>query len=192
MDVVTAFLAGEMDEEIYMEQPEGFEAGEDQVCLLMKSLYELKQAARVWNQKIRGYLLSIGFSQLHSDHCVYINKDTGVIIAMWVDDLLIFRKDINSIDNLKQQLRQEFEMKDLGELKYFLGMQIHRDRSQKLLHINQSGYINSILERRFNMQNSNTVPTPLAAGTKLIKPTMEDVLTDPKPYQQKWAVKCTP
>jgi hypothetical protein len=115
MDVVTAFLIGEMDEEIYMEQSEWFEEGKNQVYLLLKSLYGLKQVARIWNQKIRDCLLSIGFTQFHTDHCIYINKGTGVIIAIWVDDLLIFGNDIESINDLKQQLRQEFEMKDLED-----------------------------------------------------------------------------
>ena len=99
MDVVTAFLVGELEEEIYMEQPEGFEVGtkeEDLVCRLRKSLYGLKQALRVWNQKIRNFLKSIGFNQTYSDPCVYINKETEVIVAMWVDDLIIFRKDMVS------------------------------------------------------------------------------------------------
>ena len=125
MDVVTAFLAGELEEEIYMEQPEGFEVGtkeEDLVCRLRKSLYGLKQAPRVWNQKIWNFLKSIDFNQTYSDPCVYINKETKVIIAMWVDDLIIFGKDMVSINSLKAQLNKEYEMKDLGELKYFLGI----------------------------------------------------------------------
>jgi hypothetical protein len=178
MDVVTAFLAGDIDKTIYMEQPEGFEAEGDKVCLLLKSLYGLKQAARVWNQKIRNYLLSLGFTQLHSDHCVYINKDTGLIIALWVDDLLIFGKNVSNIGGIKQQLRDKFEMKDLGELQYFLGMKVQRDRTQKLLHIDQAGYTNSVVER-FNMQNSSPADTPLAAGTKLVKPTVDDILVEP-------------
>jgi len=95
IDVVTAFLAGDLKEEIYMEQPEGFEVGnkeDDLMCRLRKSLYGLKQAPRIWNRKIRNFLKSIGFDQLFSDPCVYINKDTNVIIAMWVDDLIIFGK----------------------------------------------------------------------------------------------------
>jgi hypothetical protein len=92
MDVVMAFLAGELEEEIYMEQPEGFEVGgkeDDLVCRLRKSIYGLKQAQRVWNQRIRYFLKSIGSDQLYSDSCIYINKTTDIIIAMWVDDLII-------------------------------------------------------------------------------------------------------
>ena len=138
MDVVTAFLAGELEEEIYMEQPKGFEVGteeEDLVCQLRKSIYGLKQAPRVWNQRIRHFLKSIGFDQLYSDPCVYINKTTEIVIALWVDDLIIFGKDMASISALKAQLNEEYEMKDLSELKYFLGIQVHRDRERKIMHI---------------------------------------------------------
>jgi hypothetical protein len=133
MDVVTAFFAGELEEEIYMEQREGFEIGsrEDFVCRLRKSIYGLKQAPRVWNEKIRRFLKSIGFEQLYSDPCVYVNKESGIILAMWVDDLIIFGKDLNSVNDLKAQLSEEYETKDLGKLKYFLGIQVHRDRERK-------------------------------------------------------------
>jgi hypothetical protein len=105
MDVMIVFLVGELEEEIYMEQPEGFEVSgkeDDLVCRLRKSLYGLKQAPRVWNRKIRDFLKSIGFDQSYSDPCVYINKTTGIIIAMWVDDLIIFGKDMANINTLKE------------------------------------------------------------------------------------------
>jgi hypothetical protein len=185
MDVVTAFLAGELEEEIFMEQPEGFEVGnkeDDLVCRLRRSLYGLKQAPRVWNQRIRLFLKSIGFDQTYSDPCVYINKETDIIIAMWVDDLIIFGKDMVSINNLKVQLNEEYEMKDLGELKYFLGIQVHRDRERKIIHINQSGYNRTILER-YGMQNSKPASTPLATSARLVKATITDILTDQRGYQ---------
>ena len=71
---------------------------------------------------------------------MYVNKETGVIIAMWVDDLIIFGKDMVGINSLKEALKEEYEIKDLGELKYFLGIQVHCNKEQKLIHINQSGY----------------------------------------------------
>jgi Reverse transcriptase (RNA-dependent DNA polymerase) len=184
MDVVTAFLAGELEEEIYMEQPEGFEVGnrEDFVCRLRKSIYGLKQAPRIWNQKIRRFLKSIGFDQTFSDPCVYVNKSTGIILAMWVDDLIIFGKDMASINALKAQLNEEYEMKDLGELKYFLGIQVHRDRERKIIHLSQPGYNRTILER-YGMQNSKPANTPLSSGARLTKATTADALTDRKEYQ---------
>src|SRR5271155_5336503 len=184
MDVVTALLAGELEEEIYMEQPEGFETGsrEDFVCQLRKTIYGLKQAPRVWNQKIQCFLESIGFEQTYSDPCVYVNKEKGIILAMWVDDLIIFGKDLNSVNDLKARLNEEYEMKDMGELKYFLGIQVHRDRERKIIHISQPGYNRTILER-FGMQDSKPASTPLSNGARLTKATMADVLTDQKEYQ---------
>ena len=185
MDVVTAFLAGELEEEIYMEQPEGYEVGtreEDLVCRLRKSIYGLKQAPRVWNQRIRRFFKSIGFDQTYSDPCVYINKDTEVILAIWVDDLIIFGKDMGSINALKAQLNEEYDMKNLGELKYFLSIQVHRDRERKIIHISQSGYNRTILER-YGMQNSKPASTPLTSSARLTKAMATDTLADQKEYQ---------
>ena len=198
MNVVAAFLASDLDEYLFMEQPEGFQQGkerEDLVCLVQKSLYEFKQLARLWNQKLRRFLKKIGFYQLHSDHCVYINKDTGVILAMWVDDLILFAKSRLKVDKMKDQLRAEFEMKGLGSLRYFIGIRIQRDREQGKLRIDQKGYIEMILQR-FEMENSKPVATPIATGTKLTKATETDQIIDIKSYQSKigsqmYAMLCT-
>ena len=101
---------------------------------------------------------------------------------MWMDDLIIFGKDMASINDLKAQLNEEYEMKDLGELKYFLDIQVHRDRERKIIHINQSGYNRTILER-YGMQNSKSASTPLSTSARLVKATIMDVLTDQKEYQ---------
>ena len=194
MDVVTAFLAGDIDEEIYMKQPEGFEQGEGLVCKLRKSLYGLKQSPRIWNQKIRGSLESIGFKRTNADHCVYTSK-SGVIIMMYVDDLLIFGKEMGTINEVKGKLAGMFEMTDVGELKYFLGMQVHRNRKERTLTITQSGYIGAILER-FQMTDAKPMTTPMATGTKLYKPTEDDEILNPIYYQsiigsQMYAMLCT-
>src|SRR4030095_2212749 len=147
-----------------------------------KGLYGLKQSARLWNQKIRRILESYGIVRTHADHCIYINKDTGVIIAIWVDDLIIFGKGMDGINKIKAQLKEELEMKDLGELEYFLGIQVHRDRKNRQLSISQTSYLNSILER-FEMTNSKPVSTPIATGTKLQKATTSDYLVDQRRYQ---------
>src|SRR5208282_6014032 len=185
MDVVAAFLANTLHEEIYMEQPEGFiDDGDDtdMVCKLGKSLYGLKQSARLWNQKLDRYLRKIGFIQTNVDHCIYVNNDTGVIVAMWVDDLIIFGKDSVGVDLLKLQISMKFEMKDLGELRYFLGIQVHRDRKRKIIHISQSGYNRTILER-YEMQNSKPANTSLSINIRLVKATMMDILAEQKKYQ---------
>src|SRR5271156_7013121 len=113
-----------------MTQPEGFDTTEGLVCKLQKGLYGLKQSARIWNTRLRQHLKSLDFQQSSCDPCIYINNASGIIIAVWVDDLIILGKDLNSIDKVKEGLWAEFEMKDLGELQYFLGIQVQLDRSK--------------------------------------------------------------
>jgi hypothetical protein len=205
MDVVTAFLIPELEEEIYMEIPEGYlnakDAGPSQilegekVCKLQKGLYGLKQSARLWNLRFRQHLMSLGFKQSVCDSCVYINEQTGIILAIWVDDLIVIGNDIALINKTKSDLKKEFEMKDLGELQYFLGIQVSRDRKNRRMHLNQSGYISSILER-FGMQSSKPVSTPIATGTVLQKALSTDALVDQREYQsmvgsQMYSMLCT-
>jgi Reverse transcriptase (RNA-dependent DNA polymerase) len=142
----------------------------------------LKQSARNWYRKLRRYLESIGFTRCYEDHCIYFNSATGVIIAVWVDDLLIFAKKIEAISSVKNDLTGEFKMKDLGELEYFPGIQVTRDRAGHRIHINQSGYISIMLDR-FSMLESNPLSTSMATGTVLHKSTSEDRLINMKLYQ---------
>lgn len=167
MDVITAYLLGKLNEEIYMMQPEGFVRmgmKRNMVCRLLRSLYGLKQAARVWNQKIHAFLIKLGFVRSNADPCLYIKK--FLYITIWVDDLLIVGKNGRDIANVKGQLAGEFEMKDLGKLEYFLGMRIMRSLNGSI-SIDQNGYIRQILER-FGMEASKPVSTPIATGTRLV------------------------
>ena len=181
MDVVTAFLLSLLDEEIYMEQLECFTKGKDLVCRLLKSLYSFKQAARVWNQKLNSFLIKIGFKQHESDHCVYINPEIQVIIAVWVDDLTILRRKLKNVELIKGYLAKEFEMKDLSELKNFLCMRVSRNRAAKTLTIDQEPYIHMILQR-FDMGTCKPVSTHIASGTKLVR-TGDDKPVDQQLYQ---------
>ena len=130
MDVKTAFLNGDLEEEIYMDQPEGFvlSGNEHKVCKLLKSLYGLKQAPRQWHIKFDQCLLSNGFKTNESDKCIYYKSfdDAHVIICLYVDDLLIFGSNIDVINTTKTLLKNNFDMKDLGEANVILGMKITR------------------------------------------------------------------
>jgi len=182
MDVITAYLLGLLDEEIYMIQPEGFvKTGMKRilVCRVLRSLYGLKQAARVWNQKIHTFLIKIGFVRSSADPCLYIDTKRNIYITIWVDDLLIAGKNGRDIAAVKVQLAGEFEMKDLGELKHFLGMRITRTSGG--ISIDQGGYVRQVLER-YGMSNSKPVSTPLAPGARLAK-AMEAGDVDAKLYQ---------
>ena len=128
MDVKKAFLNGELEEEIYIEQPEGFvvPGKEKKVCKLIKSLYGLKQAPKQWHAKFDQTMLSNGFKINECDKCVYI-KDTPnqeVVLCLYVDDMLIMSKDIANIKATKHMLASKFDMKDLGVADVILGIKI--------------------------------------------------------------------
>lgn len=127
MDVKTTFLNGKLSEEVYLEQPEGFEIHdiESHVCRLKEALYGLKQAPRAWYERIDTYLLGLGFSKNDADPNLYYkrNRDDMLILILYVDDLLITRSD-QLIKQCKNYLSKEFDMKDLGFLHYFLGLEV--------------------------------------------------------------------
>jgi hypothetical protein len=136
LDVKTTFLHGELEEEIYMEQPEGFKikGKENLVCRLKKSLYGLKQAPRQWYKKFDSFMLEHGFKILEVDHCVYIKRygqEKYIILLLYVDDMLVIGHDKNMINKLKKDLGIQFAMKDLGPTQKILGMKIIRDRKRK-------------------------------------------------------------
>ncbi|KAH9655417.1 Integrase catalytic domain-containing protein [Citrus sinensis] len=171
LDVKTAFLHGELEEEIYMLQPEGFaEKGkENLVCRLNKSLYGLKQAPRCWYKRFDSFIMSLGYNRLSSDHCTYYKRfedNDFIILLLYVDDMLVAGPNKDRIQELKAQLAREFEMKDLGPANKILGMQIHRDRNNRKIWLSQKNYLKKIL-RRFNMQDCKSISTPLPVNFKL-------------------------
>ena len=172
MDVVTAFLNGDLDVDLYMQQPEGFvAAGQERlVCKLRKSIYGLKQAGRAWFEKINAALVRMDFTPLDSDHCVYVRHhgDDVLYIVLYVDDLLLIGSSLAEVKQLKADLSARFEMKDLGEAEYVLGLQITRDRRRRTLSLSQADYIRRLLER-YGMSQCNNAPTPIAAGLRLSK-----------------------
>lgn len=160
LDVKTAFLHGDLEEEIYMKQPEGFVVPrkENHVCRLNKSLYGLKQALRYWYKKFDSFMIGHGYTRSQYDHCVYFQQFDGVYVYVlfYVDDMVIASCDKYLINNLKSQLSKEFEMKDLGTTKKILGMEIHRDRQARKLYLSQKNYIKKILDK-FGMNNCKFV-----------------------------------
>ena len=142
MDVKTAFLNGNLDERIYMQQPEGYvqEGQEEKVCELLKSIYGLKQASRSWNITFNETVKSYGFTQLEDEPCVYkmIHEGIMVFLILYVDDILLIGNDVGKLFEVKVWLAKQFDMKDLGEAAYVLGIQIFRDRKNKYLALSQA------------------------------------------------------
>ena len=171
LDVKTAFLHGELEEEIYMRQPEGFVVpGKEQlVCRLKKSLYGLKQAPRQWYKRFDTFMIAQGYTRSRYDNCVYFRQYSDgsfIYLLLYVDDMLIASKDKSLISKLKSQLSEEFEMKDLGAAKKILGMEIQRDRKAGKLYLSQGHYLEKVLGR-FSMDNGKAVSTPFAAHFRL-------------------------
>ncbi|GJV11722.1 zinc finger, CCHC-type containing protein [Tanacetum coccineum] len=167
MDVKTAFLNGELEEEVYMEQPEGFviQGQENKVCKVIKSLYGLKQALKQWHQKFNQVILSNGFRINESDKCVYSRFINGKgVIDDYIDDMLIFGTDLEQVQMTKKLLSENFDMKDLGEVDVILGIKILRKENRLML--TQSHYIEKIL-KRFDNFNCLPVSTLFEVGSKL-------------------------
>ncbi|GJQ98485.1 zinc finger, CCHC-type containing protein [Tanacetum coccineum] len=169
MDVKTAFLNGDLDEEIYMKQTEGFvmPGHESKVCKLKKSLYGLKQAPKQWHQKFDDVVFSNGFSLNQADKCMYNKFDAsgkGVIICLYVDDTLIFGTDQDQVNKTKEFLSSNFDMKDLREVKVILGIRIKRGNNG--ISISQSHYIEKILTK-INFANCSPVYTHVDPTVKL-------------------------
>ncbi|GAA0153727.1 hypothetical protein LIER_11897 [Lithospermum erythrorhizon] len=164
LDVETNFLHENLDEEIYMHQPEGFSKIEkdNMVCKLKKSLYGLKQASRQWYKKFDNFMHKEDFQKCNADHCCYIKRYQAsyIILLLYVYDMLVAGSNMDDIRNLKHQLS-----KDLGPAKKILGMQIIRDKHKGTLQLSQSEYIKSVLQT-FNM-SSKPVSTPLASHFRL-------------------------
>ncbi|KAD4179829.1 hypothetical protein E3N88_28420 [Mikania micrantha] len=170
MDVKTAFLNGDLEEEIYMEQPEGFSAPgqEGKVCKLVKSLYSLKQAPKQWHQKFDQVMLNNGFKINECDKCVYVkNTMRGyVILCLYVDDMLIVGSDDNMIKSTKDMLKTRFDMKDMGLADVILCIKINR--TQHGLVLSQSHYVDKILEK-FNEGDTSVAHTPVDTTQHLSK-----------------------
>ena len=169
MDVKTAYLNGELDVPIYMRAPDGLSligqtCPPDSVCLLVKSLYGLKQSGRRWHVNINQSLLSIGFTPLHADRCVYVRRkaDCIDIIALYVDDLLIASSKISEMVTVKRRLTQQYDMEDMGEATFILGIDIRRERATRSISISQSAYLNTLLKRH-GMADCNATSTPMEA-----------------------------
>ena len=161
IDVKISFLNGDLDEEIYMEQPKGFivKGQEHKVCKFVKSLYGLKQAPKQWLEKFDKVVLEYGFRINESAKCLYYKENIGgcVILCLYVNDILIFGTDLEIVKEVKSYLSKKFDMKDLGEAKVILGMEIEKIGSG--ISLSQSNTIEKML-KKFKFYDSQPVSMP--------------------------------
>ncbi|RVX10349.1 Retrovirus-related Pol polyprotein from transposon RE1 [Vitis vinifera] len=149
LDVKNAFLNGDLEEEVFMSPPPGFEEsfGVGKVCKLKKSLYGLKQSPRAWFERLGKVIKHYGYTQSQADHTMFYkhsNEGKVAILIVYVDDIVLTGDDCNELEKLKGKLAEEFEIKDLGALKYFLGVEFAR--SKEGIFVNQRKYVLDLLD----------------------------------------------
>ncbi|KAL0430542.1 UNVERIFIED_CONTAM: Retrovirus-related Pol polyprotein from transposon TNT 1-94 [Sesamum radiatum] len=170
MDVKIVFLYGELEKEIFMDQPEGFVAhgNERKVCKLVKSLYGLKQAPKQWHEKFDKTILAFDFTVNENDKCIYckVKGDKIIILCLYVDDILLIGSCVDIITETKSFLKNKFEIKDVGEADVILGIKLIR--STDGIAISQSHYVEKIIEK-FGYQNSRIAKTPYDSSEPYLK-----------------------
>ncbi|CAA7024669.1 unnamed protein product [Microthlaspi erraticum] len=168
LDVKSAFLHGELSEDVYEEQPQGYikRGEENKVYKLKKALYGLKQAPRAWYSRIEAYFTKEGFQRCEYEHTLFVKTREGnkiLIVSLYVDDLIFTGNDMSMLENFKSSMKEEFDMTDLGKMKYFLGVEVIQDADGIFIH--QKKYAGELLEM-FNLQNANEVKNPIVPGTR--------------------------
>ncbi|CAL8134096.1 unnamed protein product [Prunus armeniaca] len=171
LDVKSAFLHGELSEEVFVQQPQGYEkkGEEHKVYKLNKALYGLKQAPRAWYSKIEAYFAKEGFEKCYCEHTLFTKSKEGgklLIVSLYVDDLIFTGNDMSMCKEFKKSMMSEFDMSDLGKMRYFLGVEVLQNSDG--IYVSQRKYAHEVLEK-FGMNNSNLVKNPIVPGCKLSK-----------------------
>uniref|UniRef100_W8AQ86 Retrovirus-related Pol polyprotein from transposon TNT 1-94 n=1 Tax=Ceratitis capitata TaxID=7213 RepID=W8AQ86_CERCA len=186
VDIVAAYLNGELEETVYMLQPPMFKENENsnKVCRLKKALYGLKQAGREWNRKVTDILLRIGFKRCKSDTSVYIRRNgkNVNIIGLYVDDMILACSSKSEMSGILRKLNEYVEAVDRGPISFYLGMEIERDGDRGDITIHQKRYVEEILQQ-WGMDDCKPAATPWAPGTVLQKCDRQCDNLETKAYQ---------
>jgi hypothetical protein len=171
LDVKTAFLNGELEEEIYMQQPQGYEqGGSNTVCRLLKALYGLRQAPRAWHRCLKRVLEDLEFVASSADAALFRGTVDGetVWLLVWVDDILVAAQGKERVAKVKAHLTAKFDVRDLGPATYFLGMELSRDREARSLKLTQKKLMGELISR-YGLTDARARSVPQAVGEKLRK-----------------------
>jgi len=159
-DVKTAFLYGELEDEVYMYPPEGYNY-KRKILKLKKALYGLKQAPLRWNIRFTNFLKKKGFIPIQSEQCIFRRSDSNIILSIYVDDGLLISSDIHLMDMFLKQLNEEFKIKINRDSKSYVGLELNK--SKNTLHLNQKAYIKKLLQQS-GMEFSKPVKVPIIKG----------------------------
>ena len=182
MDVKNAFLNGDLSEEVYMQPPPGLSVESNKVCYLRRALYSLKQASRVWFAKFSSTIFRLGYIASPYDSALFLHcTDKGtILLLLYMDNMIITGDDLSGIQELKDFLSQQFKMKDLGHLNYFLGLKI--THSTDGLYITQAKYASDLLSRA-GLTDIKTVDTSIKFNAHLT-PSGGKPLSNPSLYRR--------
>ncbi|KAI0992496.1 hypothetical protein K3495_g15689, partial [Podosphaera aphanis] len=180
LDIKTAFLYGKLNEEIYMELPEGYRK-DNHVARLNRCIYGLKQSPREWYFRLAGYILPHGFTSSLFDPCVMIHDTGNLIIAVYVDDIVLFGEQNQLMSETINLLKSEFRVNDMGTLNWLLGIQI--EYTNVGITLSQTAYIDRVLNR-FSMQDCNPVSTPIESNQRLMAAIDGETRINATLYQQ--------
>ena len=164
VDVISAYINSDINEEIYIEQPEEFESSKQRstVCRLKKCLYGLKQSGMEWYKKIKGILISMGLRPSHADPCLFINQEMEIYVGLYVDDLAIWARKQEDLDKFKRDLNSQVEVRELGEISDFLSLRIQKFNDQ-CISIDQTVYIEKILDE-FGLSEAKGTHNPVSGN----------------------------
>ena len=182
LDAKNAFLHGKSDFAIYVQQPEGFEnrAHPNSVLLLLKSLYGLKQASRIWFLALYDAILNLGFTSSEFDPCIFISRERHLLLTIYGDDILVMGPQVKC-DHFANQLSRQFRITNHGHVSSFLGISV--ERKDGTIHLNQIGYIER-MAKRFHLESSNPVFTPMDHSLPLLKATPDSKRADGTLYRE--------
>jgi ribonuclease HI len=169
LDIKTAFLNGDLEEDVWCEQPLGYESGKGMACHLRKSLYGLKQAPRAWHLRLKAELEAMGFTESGADPGLFFKGGSSPLyLLIYVDDIALITKNTAQLQATKAKIMEAFEARDLGPCSYFLGMDVIRDRESRTIMLAQHRLTADLLTK-YNMMEAKSLSTPLSTATKLTK-----------------------
>jgi hypothetical protein len=183
LDVVSAYPRSKLHAIVYMKPPEALKAPKGKVLLLKQSLYGLKQSGREWYIEACRGLKTLGFTPCYSEPSVFTTRNKSLIIGLYVDDMLVLGASLQAVQATIQGISALWEIKDLGDVRQILGLQVQRDRPNRTLKIDQNHYIQEVLGR-FRLEDSKPVNLPISDRNTLIKGKATEQQTDQNLYQQ--------
>lgn len=185
VDVNNAFTESILKEDIYMQAPQGVHVHRGEVLHLLKSLYGLKQAAKDWHHLCKTELIKMGFSQSDADPCLFVHRARRLMVLVYVDDITIGAKDLQDVTWFKKSFRTVFKIKDLGEASHLLGVRISRDRTAGTLRLDQTHYVDEVLQKlHMSQETARPTKSPMDSYSDLRVSGSEDLRVDKTHYQE--------